>query len=293
MPFTELEYTKSWTSVVDFPTYEDNETQIREDAQYLHDETKNFINDTLIGELESAGAASSLGAKDSNGADSTVQVELDKLTEDQHTHANKELLDSYEQTEVDLADAVTKKHGHDNKAVLDGIAAVTTVLGAAEDKVPSEKAVADALTLAGNLPPEGLIGQALVKKSGASYDTEWKDITLESLGGEPLVPTGTAEGTSTALTLACPGFVLADGAIIRFKLGIALNKGATLNVDSTGAKGTVDMLGKPFKASTGAWLTVVYNSNTENFVLQGKGGDAPGRTTFHALVTNTLNVRGW
>lgn len=38
-----------------------------------------------------------------------------------HTHSNKVLLDTYTQTEADLADAVTKKHDHANKAVLDGI----------------------------------------------------------------------------------------------------------------------------------------------------------------------------
>ena len=38
-----------------------------------------------------------------------------------HTHDNKDLLDTYTQTEVDLADAVTKKHDHANKAILDTI----------------------------------------------------------------------------------------------------------------------------------------------------------------------------
>ena len=40
-----------------------------------------------------------------------------------HEHSNKALLDTYTQTEADLADAVTKKHEHSNKAVLDGITA--------------------------------------------------------------------------------------------------------------------------------------------------------------------------
>lgn len=38
-----------------------------------------------------------------------------------HTHANKELLDTYKQTEADLANAVAKVHEHGNKGVLDGI----------------------------------------------------------------------------------------------------------------------------------------------------------------------------
>lgn len=39
-----------------------------------------------------------------------------------HTHTNKALLDTYTQTEANLADAVAKKHEHTNKTVLDGIA---------------------------------------------------------------------------------------------------------------------------------------------------------------------------
>ena len=38
-----------------------------------------------------------------------------------HTHDNKALLDTYTQTEADLADAVAKKHSHANKTILDGI----------------------------------------------------------------------------------------------------------------------------------------------------------------------------
>lgn len=36
-----------------------------------------------------------------------------------HTHANKALLDSYSQTEVDIASAVTQRHSHTNKSILD------------------------------------------------------------------------------------------------------------------------------------------------------------------------------
>ena len=40
-----------------------------------------------------------------------------------HTHANKALLDTYTQTEENLADAVAKKHTHANATELDKIAA--------------------------------------------------------------------------------------------------------------------------------------------------------------------------
>lgn len=54
-----------------------------------------------------------------------------------HTHANKELLDTYTQTEADLANAVAKVHEHGNKDVLDGITS---------DKVNSWDGKQDALT---------------------------------------------------------------------------------------------------------------------------------------------------
>ena len=51
-----------------------------------------------------------------------------------HTHDNKALLDTYAQTETDLADAVAKKHDHTNKSVLD---AITDVKVAAWDAAES------------------------------------------------------------------------------------------------------------------------------------------------------------
>lgn len=40
-----------------------------------------------------------------------------------HSHDNKQLLDTYNQTNVNLSDAVTKRHSHDNKTALDTITA--------------------------------------------------------------------------------------------------------------------------------------------------------------------------
>lgn len=48
---------------------------------------------------------------------------VDLNTAARHTHGNKALLDTYTQTEANLADAVSKKHSHDNANVLSGIAA--------------------------------------------------------------------------------------------------------------------------------------------------------------------------
>lgn len=49
------------------------------------------------------------------------RARLETLEETDHTHANKSLLDTYDQTNIDIKDAVTKKHTHDNAEVLNGI----------------------------------------------------------------------------------------------------------------------------------------------------------------------------
>jgi len=89
----------------------------------------------LIDELEATTAAESLGivAPEGRGTSENIQGVVDKISldlallegsfvevaEQAHTHENKELLDTYSQTEEDLASAVSKKHDHSNKALLD------------------------------------------------------------------------------------------------------------------------------------------------------------------------------
>ena len=53
MALSKLEFTKSWKNKSDFPTYEADETQVRDDMQLLHDETKTFINN-MIDSLDAA-----------------------------------------------------------------------------------------------------------------------------------------------------------------------------------------------------------------------------------------------
>lgn len=55
--------------------------------------------------------------------DAKIESRVDALEDDTHTHSNKDLLDTYTQTEANLADAVAKKHSHANADVLNGISA--------------------------------------------------------------------------------------------------------------------------------------------------------------------------
>ena len=52
MALSKISFSKNWTNPDDFPTYEGTESKVREDMQLLHDETKEFINNTLTTELD-------------------------------------------------------------------------------------------------------------------------------------------------------------------------------------------------------------------------------------------------
>lgn len=59
-----------------------------------------------------------------DGLDEAMSARVDALDTKAHTHANKDLLDTYTQTEANLADAVAKKHSHGNLDTLEGITAI-------------------------------------------------------------------------------------------------------------------------------------------------------------------------
>ena len=59
MAFLPLEYTKSWNSQADFPTYESDERQVRADLQLLYDEAKEGLN-RLVAALNAPTAAGQL-----------------------------------------------------------------------------------------------------------------------------------------------------------------------------------------------------------------------------------------
>ena len=66
--------------------------------------------------------AAEKNAKDyADGLNTDMNARVEALEAIDHEHANKELLDTYTQTEANLADAVAKKHEHSNFDVLEGI----------------------------------------------------------------------------------------------------------------------------------------------------------------------------
>jgi hypothetical protein len=86
---------------------------------------------------------------------------------------------------------------------------------------------------------------------------------------EFLAASGVTAGTATAYTLAQAGFVLADGATVRFRLHTASGSNATLNVAGTGAKAIKTALGLPLRQgiAAGMWLTAVYSASHGAYIV--------------------------
>ena len=82
-PFTEnFDYSKKWTNPQDFPTYEAEETQVREDMQCLYDEIATALN-TVTAALKAASAAGYVGVTGAGNFSSatTLQAALAALSD--------------------------------------------------------------------------------------------------------------------------------------------------------------------------------------------------------------------
>ena len=122
-------------------------------------DTLKEIADWIISDTTgSAQMANDISALKAISADTRIKT----LESKSHTHDNKDLLDTYTQTESNLADAVAKKHKHTNKTVLDGINAnkVATWDAAEANASAYTDAAIVALNLAGTYEAKGAAADA-------------------------------------------------------------------------------------------------------------------------------------
>lgn len=77
--------------------------------------------DGIVQTLNGLGALAQKSVVSESDLDSALAEKVNAAADGNHSHANKALLDTYTQTEADLADAVAKKHAHENAAALDMI----------------------------------------------------------------------------------------------------------------------------------------------------------------------------
>lgn len=112
-------------------------------------EAKQAAIDAAATDATQKSAAAETAAKTyADGLNTAMSARVDALEAIDHEHANKALLDTYTQTEANLADAVAKKHEHANAGVLDAITAdKVTAWDAAEGNA---KTYADGLNTAMN-----------------------------------------------------------------------------------------------------------------------------------------------
>lgn len=113
--------------------------------------------------------------------------------------------------------------------------------------------------------PGGTTGQALVKKSNADYDTEWKTI---SGGGE--IPNFDAEVVNVSSTTQANANVVLERDIFKFSFG--LPKGADGKDGKDGTNGTDGSNGEDGKTS---YLHIKY-SNDGGVTFTGNNGEDPG-----------------
>lgn len=116
--------------------------------------------------------------------------------------------------------------------------------------------------------PGGTTGQALVKKSNADYDTEWKTI---SEGGE--IPNFDAEVASVSSTTEANANVVLEGDIFKFSFG--LPKGADGKDGKDGKDGTNGTDGTNGEDGKTSYLHIKY-SNNGGTTFTGNNGEDPG-----------------
>lgn len=82
MALSQFQYSKSWRSAQDFPSFEDNEETVRDDMQSLFDEARDGLN-RLIGEIRAANvpfaATAEIDAANVQNAIELLQAQLDGI----------------------------------------------------------------------------------------------------------------------------------------------------------------------------------------------------------------------
>lgn len=116
--------------------------------------------------------------------------------------------------------------------------------------------------------PGGTTGQALVKKSNADYDTEWKTI---SGGGE--IPNFDAEVVNVSSTTQANANVVLERDIFKFSFG--LPKGADGKDGKDGKDGTNGTDGSNGEDGKTSYLHIKY-SNDGGTTFTGNNGEDPG-----------------
>lgn len=69
MDVKELTFTKDWTNPEDFPVVVNDAVQARKNIQLLHDEVKQYLNETIVPSLRTSGTTAENAKKAAEAAD--------------------------------------------------------------------------------------------------------------------------------------------------------------------------------------------------------------------------------
>ena len=140
----------------------DLRVQALEAIDHSHTFVESELNKIVDGDVAKWNAAEQNAKDYADGLNTAMNGRVEALEAIDHSHSNKELLDTYTQTEANLADAVAKKHSHSfNETELNKI-----VEG---DVAKWNGVAADHLTSADKTSLENLIKEA--KKAGTDANT--------------------------------------------------------------------------------------------------------------------------
>lgn len=140
--------------------------------------------------------------KYADAEDAKIESRVDALEGATHTHTNKALLDTYTQTEANLADAVAKKHEHANKAELDKIAdGDVAKWNSAESNAKSH---ADSLNTAMTSRVDGIDGRVTANANAVATKAEADDLDAAVERIEAVEASAAANASAIASITAIP-----------------------------------------------------------------------------------------
>lgn len=201
MAFTPLSFTKDWTNPLDFPTYEDNETKVRSDMQFLYNEIRDYINN-LLTEL----IAKNLPFEPTPSVDaSTIQNAIEVVSSQVTSSILGQIPDGSITSEKLAAGAVTEaklgKGAVTSGSLADGaVTAAALAAGAVGSEALAEKAVTTDSLANGSVTAEKLDGDLF---SGKADLNDARKVVPEQVSRDVVVGGGTRD-----LTLADAGKVV-------------------------------------------------------------------------------------
>ena len=186
-----------------------------------HSHSNKTVLDGITAEKVAAWDASEQNAKDyADGLDEAMNARVEALEAIDHEHANKELLDTYTQTEANLADAVAKKHEHANAAELDKILE--------GDKAKWDAVAADHLTSADKTTLENAIKEA--KKAGTDANTALETYKVSNDARVLAVEEDVAEITNSENGILAQAKTYSDGKLATARTEITAEIDADVKV---------------------------------------------------------------